>query len=98
MYCKNCGGDGHGAGECKKPPRANIPSPEVLREATEFVEGVAKAMFSKPVTKVVTPGAASVTAQVTGGKPAGKHCPTCRCQKLTNAEKQKAYRARKGKA
>jgi hypothetical protein len=42
--------------------------------------------------EIVTQGVTHVTQGVTE-----KHCPTCRCQRVykSNAEKQKAYRAKK---
>lgn len=104
MYCKNCGGDGHGAGECSKPklrPRLNLPSPEVLAEAERVVGRVADAMFGKdpPVAfdgkRVIAVTKQSNTETLLSN---ARHCPTCRCKPKvykTNADKQAAYRKRK---
>jgi hypothetical protein len=60
----------------------NLSEPHIIPDAIPSV----KAKTVAPVTDTVTP----VTSKM---RP---HCPTCTCQKkLTHAERQRAYRARK---
>jgi len=77
-YCYDCH-QAHWAADCPKRNPPHIVTDTVTYPGPDV---------TKPVT--ITPNVALVTHAVT------KHCPTCKCGKVykSNAEKQRAYRAR----
>lgn len=85
-YCGHCKQDGHWGNEC--PTLDTIVTHAVTVTQPVTHNG---AVVTQPVTAI-----ANVTQPVTHTK----HCPTCTCTTRvyhSNAEKQKAYRQRKGK-
>ena len=80
-YCSNC-----------EYPNANHDEAWCLshlaKPAVRLVTPVVTHVVEKAV--IVTAKVTPVTSEVT------QHCPGCRCRKVSNAEKQRAYRERKG--
>lgn len=96
MYCKQCG-QIHDTREC-------LPLKTIKRGADKIVKETWGEKPYKPFKQIVAEleERQRVTASVTS-KPVTDtvtHCPGCRCfvkKYKSNAEKQKAYRQRKGK-
>ena len=86
------------------PSRCEIGEKRMLRRCHEHGEWVGGLNDSCPkcVTQPVTERVQTVTQPVTKPQPVTnpvtKHCPTCSCGKVygSNAERQKAYRGRRG--
>ena len=81
--CPDCGSDSYSVKVdlCQSCGRGKPRYAPMLREDP----------FRKPVTPV-TPAVTEGDVVTDGVTP---HCPTCRCVKRTNAERQRAYRERK---
>jgi len=94
-YCYDCR-KAHWAADC---PKRNPP-----KSVTQPVTIATVQTVTPPVTKTVKAGEIWDRYQRTGEVPSSeklnetwkrrRHCPTCRCHPMTNAERQKAYRER----